>query len=505
MPPFFAVPVLFLTFPVLVWLLDGAASEPASGLIGRFMHGFKPGFFFGFGYFAFGLWWIGNAFLVDAQGFLWALPIAVIAVPAVLALFWGVATGVAQWFWNGNVRRIFALAAALAVFEYLRGFVATGFPWNTLGSAAYPTPLFMQSASVLGIYAMTPFVVLMASFLGAIVPGTGEQRRSQKTLFKIIIVLLAVHTGFGLARMPVEPSSLVDDVTLRLVQPAIPQNEKFDLEKHPQHLRKYLDLSAGPGAGEKQGLSGTTHLIWSESVFPYLLTNRRDTLSAIAAMMPEGTSLITGAARAEIASAGGDRDFVFNSVYVINHEGLIVSAADKTHLVPFGEYLPFQSVLESLGLRKLTKFEGSFEPGASRKLLSTGVGPSFLPLICYEIIFSGALWQGEERPGYMVNLTNDAWFGLTPGPYQHSHQSIIRAVEEGLPLVRVANTGISGVYDAYGRTIASLGLGEEGVLDSGLPKALERTIYSRFGNWIFWGMVGLFFLISVAPMRKSAA
>jgi len=417
-------------------------------------------------------------------------------------LFWGVATGLAQLFWSDSVRRIFVLAASFALLEYLRGFVATGFPWNSIGYAAYPAPLLMQSASVFGIYGITAFVVLVASCLGTIVPGMEAQEKSRWRLFKLVGLLLVVHVGFGFARMEPAPVDLVEGVSLRLVQPGVPQNEKFDLEKHPEHLRRYLDLSAGEGEGGKTGLAGTTHLFWPESVFPYLLTERRDTLSAISAMLPSGTSLITGAVRAEAASAGEGKNFVFNSVYVINDEGLIVSAADKVHLVPFGEYLPFQETLEAIGLQQLTKIDGGFEAGATRRLLSTGIGPEFLPLICYEIVFSGALWNEEERPGFIANLTNDAWFGFTPGPYQHERQSVVRAVEEGLPLVRVANTGISGVYDPYGRVIKRLGLGEQGVIDSALPITFSRTVYSRYGQLIIWGLIVTFFAIGLFPVKR---
>jgi apolipoprotein N-acyltransferase len=505
MPPFNLVFVLLLTFPVLLWLIDSATSEPASGVVARFNHAFKPGFFFAFGYFFAGLWWISNALLVEADAFAWALPLAIIVVPAVLALFWGVATGLSGLFWRGTISRIFLLAAMLGLAEYCRGFVATGFPWNTISYAAYLNPLSMQSASVLGIYGMVPFVVIVACLAGIIVPGATLSARSSKTYVMLCMSLVAAHIVFGFWRVSPEPSKTVADVSLRLVQPSIPQADKFSPEKHPEHLKRYLDLSTAEGADGKTGLSGTTHLFWPESVFPYLLTERKDTLASLSAMLPEGTSLITGAVRAESSSVSGGKNFVFNSAYVINDKGLIMSAADKVHLVPFGEYLPFQDMLERMGIQQLTKLEGGFEPGASRKLLSTGQGPQFLPLICYEIIFSGDIWNDQEdRPGFIANLTNDAWYGNSPGPYQHERQSVLRAVEEGLPLVRVANSGISGVYDAYGRTIYRLELGATGVIDSALPVALEPTIFSKFGGRIFIGIIGLFLFIAILPsFRRS--
>ncbi len=501
--PFDVVPILFLTFPILVWLIDGAVSEPAGNPLSRLMHGFKPGFFFGFGYFLLSMWWIGNALLVEADSFAWALPLAVVALPAVLALFWGFATGLASLFWNGNIRRLFMLGACLALAEYLRGFVATGFPWNTLSYAAYPTPLLMQSASIFGIYAMTAIAVLVFSTGGAIVLGSAAtQFASFRRMSTLAIVLVGAHALFGFWRIPPGDMAMVEGVSLRLVQPSVPQADKFSQEKHPDHFKRYLDLSTGP-TEQKDGLSGTTHLFWPESVFPYLLTQRKDTLASIAAMLPEGTSLITGAARGEAASLGGGSDFVFNSAYVINDKGLIVSAADKVHLVPFGEYLPFQDILESVGIQQLTQLDGGFEAGASRKLLSTGIGPAFLPLICYEILFSGELWSSDkERPGFIVNPTNDAWYGYSPGPFQHERQSVLRAVEEGVPLVRVANNGISGVYDPYGRPVVRTELDQMIAVDASLPVTAPPTVFSRFGSTVFYAITAIFFLIGVFPTLR---
>ncbi len=500
MPPFDFVFALFLTVPVLVWLIDGASSEPSAGIFSRLYEGFKPGFFFGFGYFVAGLWWIGNAFLVEAETFAWALPIAVVAVPAVLALFWGCATALARLFWFGEARRLFMLAGCLALFEYFRGFVATGFPWNAIGYAAYFNPQTMQTASVLGIYGVTAFVILVAALPIYLATEHSSSSPKRYVLLFLWLALVTVHVGYGVWRLDSKQSGFVENVNLRLVQPAIDQAEKFDPKFEAELFQRYLDLSVTE-AGDNN-LSGVTHLIWPESAFPFLLTERRDALSSIAAMLPEGTSLITGAARAESGSSEGN-SLVFNSVYVIDDKGIIVSAADKVHLVPFGEYLPLQEIVESLGLEQLTQVQGGFTAGNSRKLLSTGLGPSFLPLVCYEIIFSGDIWKQQIRPGWILNLTNDAWFGITPGPYQHERKAIVRGVEEGLPVVRAANSGVSGIYSAYGESVVRLELAERGVLDAGLPPALSITIYAVYGNIIFWSVLAGFFAIGLIPVRKT--
>lgn len=503
MPPFDVVFILFITFPILIWLIDGAASEASNGIFGKIVEGFKPGFFFGFGYFFAGLWWIGSAFLVEAEDFLWALPIAITAVPFALAFFWGLATAFSRLFWSVGAGRLFVLAAFFTLFEFLRGVVATGFPWNPISGAAFFTPLMMQSASLTGIYGMTAFAVFVFASTAIIVPGMDHKSRSRKFVFILSALFISSHVGYGVWRLQNAELEYADEVSLRLVQPNIDQRYKFDKEKEAENFQIYLDLSTSEGEGDKKGLSGTTHLIWPESAFPYLLTQRRDTLAAIGAMLPQGTSLITGAARAEAATSGG-RGFVFNSIYVINNEGEIVSAADKTHLVPFGEYIPFQSILGNLGIEQLANQDGGFEPGSSRKLLSTGIGSKFLPLICYEIIFSGRLWNNSERPNWIVNLTNDGWFGNTPGPYQHLRQSVLRGVEEGLPVVRVANSGISGVYDAFGRPIKELELGEAGIIDSQLPKALPKTFFVQWSGIFHWIVFGIFLFMGLIMRGKHA-
>ena len=502
MAPFDLFFLPFFMFPVLVWLLDGAASDPAEHIISRFWSGFKPGFWFGFGYFVGGIWWVGSALLVEADEFAWALPLAVFALPAVLACFWGSATGIARIFWAGNARRLFLLAACFAIFEYLRGHVASGLPWNSISYAAYFTPVTMQSASVLGIYGMTAFAVFTYSALGIIVPSAKAQTGMRIPVLGLALVFVISHVGFGIWRLPDEPSPINPEVTMRLVQPNIAQADKWQPEKEAEIFNKLMSLSTSQGPTGRVGLSGTKLLIWPEAAFPFILTERRDALSSIAAMLPPETTLLTGALRVEAAASGDGRPFVFNSVYAVDTDGEIVSASDKVHLVPFGEYLPFQDLAESVGLQQLTQLKGGFEPGSRRQTIFQENIPGFLPLVCYEIIFSGDLFTGQKRPEWILNLTNDAWFGNTPGPYQHARQARLRSVEEGLPLVRAANSGISGVFDAYGRQKLQLSLSRAGVLDAPLPMKIEPTIHARYG-WIINMVVAFSFLsIGLIPKRK---
>jgi apolipoprotein N-acyltransferase len=247
-------------------------------------------------------------------------------------------------------------------------------------------------------------------------------------------------------------------------------------------MSRSLTLSDRASGPQSMGVRDVTHLIWPESAFPFFLTREADALGQIAELLPQGTVLITGAIRAPEGAPAAMVTRAYNSIYVIDHDGSILSVYDKVHLVPFGEYLPFQDLLERLGLMQLTKVRGGFIAGDRRRAIGVPGAPNFLPLVCYEVIFPGEAVPRGERPGWLLNLTNDGWFGASAGPYQHFQQARIRAIEEGLPLVRAANTGISAVVDPLGRVIKSLPLGSEGVLDSALPQPLPATPYVRLGD-----------------------
>jgi apolipoprotein N-acyltransferase len=224
-------------------------------------------------------------------------------------------------------------------------------------------------------------------------------------------------------------------------------------------------------------------LIWPESAFPFFLMREADAMAQIAELLPKGTVLITGAVRVpDDARPGVPVTRAYNSIYVIDHDGSVLSVYDKTHLVPFGEYLPYQNWMERIGLSQLTKVQGGYIAGTRRRLLDIPNAPRALPLICYEAIFPGGLADGNDRAGWIINVTNDGWFGISTGPYQHLQQARLRAIEEGLPVVRAANTGISAVIDPMGRIVAQLGLGIEGVLDANLPSAIAPTVYARLAN-----------------------
>lgn len=494
MAPFDVFPVLFLTLPVFVWLIDGATPQEGAGFLRGLMPAAAVGWAFGFGYFLGGLWWIGAAFLVDADQFAWLMPLAVLILPAGLALFWGLGAMAARAVWPVGWPRILVFAVAMSCAEWLRGHVLTGFPWNALGYALTPTPLMMQSASLVGLWGLT-----LAAFIIFAAPAalTGNRRRGGAYVFVTsAAILFLAHLGYGAVRLGGATDAVVPDVRLRLVQPAINQSDKWLAEKSNETMQRYLTLSNGATSPERSGVGSATHLIWPESAFPFFLTQRPEALAAIADLLPRGTTLITGAARAEPFSPGDKSARVFNSTYVIGDGGEILSAYDKVDLVPFGEFLPLRSVFEATGMRQLIALPGGFSAGPRRQTLSLPNAPPFGPLICYEIIFPGEATAPGDRPQWLINLTNDAWFGDTPGPYQHLLQARVRAVEEGLPVVRAANSGISAIIDPYGRMPRTLGLGSSGIVDGDLPVALAAPFFARTGDWTFAGLLVLVILIA---------
>ncbi|MEE9315382.1 MAG: apolipoprotein N-acyltransferase [Rhizobiaceae bacterium] len=497
--PFHFLPILLVTFPILVWLLDGAVAPAGkANVIRRFWPSFRTGWMFGFGYFLAGFWWVGKAFLVDADEFIYLLPLAVIALPAGLALFWGGATALARLAWHNNDKgrswvRLMALACCFALFEWLRGTVLTGLPWNNIAYGAMPSPLLMQSSGLVGLYGMTFFTVFVAASFGV---SLVENRK-----FILLPILLSVaHVGYGFFVLSKATDDTVEGVNLRIVQPAIDQSKKWDPAYEAEMMGRYLNLSNTNKGPEAASIEAFSHVIWPESAFPFILTQRQDQLAAIAKLLPPTTTLITGAMRLEKAVSPGKEHKVFNALYVINGAGEIIEARDKTRLLPFGEFLPFQKTLEKMGFLQLTKQKGGFTQGTRRQVVNMKTAPPFLPLICYEIVFSGAVRSQNstgEVPQWIINITNDAWFGMTAGPYQHAHQAQVRAVEEGLPVVRAANSGISMVVDAYGRIKESLALGEQGVVDAALPVAGPATPFSRYGNMPILIFVCFLFLILV--------
>jgi apolipoprotein N-acyltransferase len=477
MEPFNAWPVLFVTFPVAVFLIDGAGAGRAQGLPAAAL----TGFWFGLGYFVPGLYWIGNAFLVEADTFGWLLPFAVLGLPAYLSLFTAFGFALARLVWTKGGSRVIALAASLTISEWLRGHVLTGFPWNAFGYALTEPLALAQTSSLIGIWGLTFLSVSIFASPAVLIDGSARGRKVFAAPAAALALLIAMGV-FGAIRLSLHPTTMTTSVKLRIMQPNLQQDEKFNYSAKQAVMQKYLALSDRATGPNTSGVRDATVLIWPESAFPFFLTREPEAMAEIADLLPKGTTLITGSVRAPDLPPGVRVTQAYNSIYVIDDEGTVLSVYDKLHLVPFGEYLPFQDLMESLGFEQLTRVRGGFIPGKVRHTLQIPNAPRVLPLICYEAAFPSAVAAPDDRPGWMVNLTNDGWFGISTGPYQHLQQARMRAVEQGLPLVRAANTGISAVIDPLGRIVAHLPLGIEGVLDAPLPAPIAPTIYARVGD-----------------------
>lgn len=479
MAPFFAAWVLFATLPVLVWLLDGTASSPRRVAIRRAL---AVGWWFGFGYHAAGLFWIGEAFLVEAEIFAWLLPFAVTLMPAGLALFFAAATGLAARLWTSGWRRVLLLAVTVSAAEWLRGHVLTGFPWNLFGYALTEPLVLLQSASILGIYGLT-LLVLIVAMLPAVMLADGGGPRREMIGALVAIGLLAGLVAFGATRLAVSQVRTAENVRIRIVQPSVPQREKWRPERQREFFQRHLDLSATAPDGVIDGLAGVTHVVWPEAAMPFQPLRSPEALAAIADRLGDSRWLIAGALRADVDPTGRRR--AYNSLITFGREGA-AAIYDKIHLVPFGEYLPFQPLLESVGLQQLTRMRGGFSVGETpRPLIEVPGLPPIGPLICYEAIFPSEVVQSQRRPGLLINVTNDGWFGLTTGPRQHFQQARVRAVEEGIPLLRAANNGISAMVDPYGRVLAKLELDVVGTIDVDLPTPLTLTLTGLAGEIVF--------------------
>jgi apolipoprotein N-acyltransferase len=489
MPPFGLLPALALSLTIAVWLLDGAAAKGRFGSGSLYLSAAWAGWCWGFGYFLAGLWWLGSAFLVEAEEFAWALPFGVLGLPALLAFFPAVGFALARALWSTGWGRLFAFAFGLGASEWLRGHLFTGFPWNTLGMALGQNLWLMQSASILGLYGLSVLAVLIGASPAML--GTGDTPGRRCTAPALALVSLASLAAFGAWRLPAADSPPVAGVKLRLMQPNLPQDAKFNPDNRDAIMRRYLAISDRATSPTSNGVADATHLVWPESAFPFLLHRDPRALAQIAELLPPGVTLITGAARADDPLPGESGLRYYNAIQVVSDEGVILASYDKMHLVPFGEYLPhfLDAALRGVGLRQFVHVPGGFDAGESRKPLDVPGLPPVAATVCYEAIFPGALVPHGIRPGLILNVTNDAWFGITPGPHQHFAQTRLRAVEEGLPLVRAANNGISAVVDPYGRISGSLPLGVEGVLDAALPTAISPTFFTNLGSIVFATMV----------------
>ncbi len=474
MPPLFWLPLGVVGIVVFVRHWDAAPTPKAA---------FLRAWAWGWGHFAVGCYWMAEAFFVPPADFAWLGVPAVLGLAVVLGVFPAMAAGAARWLalrWphlDSRYRRLLVLAILWTVTEWVRGHIFTGLPWNPLGHVWAFAPALLQSAAVIGVYGMgaLTFVILAA-------PAAG---------WRAAIVALGIVVaagGAGLAVMPAPDEGSAGPV-IRIVQPNVPQREKMAANDRAAQFQKLIELSRRPG------FERLAAVVWPETAVPFVVVPGSAALPAMAAAAPPNGFLLGGMARGTADRADG----AWNSLLAIDANAVVRAYYDKVHLVPFGEYIPwhkeFPPISGAIG-------RGSFEVGTSFVTLALPGLPPFSPTICYEAIFPGAVTGPGARPYWLVNVTNDAWFGTSSGPYQHLTSARLRAIEEGLPMVRAANTGVSAVIDAYGRVLASLDLERQGVIDHVLPPPRVATFYSRWRDWTVLAVLVLMGLCA-GVKRKS--
>ena len=481
LPPVGLFPVLFLALPALVWQIDGTATRRAA---------FGVGWWFGLGHFMAGTYWISNSLLVEADRFAWLIPPTLIGVSAYLAIYPALACAFARWMRPGWPR-VAALAVGWTVLEMLRGFAFTGFPWNPIGSIWSDVPAMLQPAAVIGVFGLGLLTVVLAAAPAILARGG---RAGIAVAVGVPLVLASVW-GAGALRVPRAAVPDHAGVKLGIVQPNIPQHEKVSARFRARHFSLHLAMT------EAAAGTGVTHFVWPETAIGFALSRKPGAAEAVARVAPEGGSVIAGALR---ASPPGTRPMrIWNSLVAIDDKARKIAVYDKAHLVPFGEYVPLRSVL---AFTQMTGGRFDFSRGPGPRTLSVEGLPPFSPLICYEIIFPGRVVGSGKRPRWLLNVTNDGWFGDSAGPYQHLAAARMRAVEEGLPVVRAANSGISAVIDPFGRVVQRLGLGRAGVVEAALPEPLpEPTVFARLGHLPLTAVLALAGAALVAGWRCKPA
>lgn len=452
-PPVSQPLALFVALPILFWLLAGTAGGRGA---------FAAGWLAGVGHFAAALFWIVDPFLVEPEIYGWMAPFALVGMAAGMALFWAVPFALAR-FWPPGLARALALAALWTLADYGRSHLLGGFPWGLVAYAWIETPV-MQVSALTG-----PHLLGLMTLVVALLPALGRPAATATA-----VGLVTLGWAWGTARLASPMPSRAPDFVVRLVQPDADQAEKWKPGMEQVFFDRHLALS-GAGDGRRPDVT-----IWSETAVPFLLDQDRSLLAASAAAAAPGR-LILGIRRYEATPDGGLR--WFNSLAALDADGGTAAVYDKYRLVPFGEYIPGGGLLGRLGIPALaTLTETGFSAGPGAAVISVPDVPPFLPLICYEAIFPHGLHLPAARPEWLLQVTNDAWFGTASGPYQHLAQARARAIEQGLPLARAANTGISAMIDARGQVVARLDLGHSGYVDVPLPAALPATPYARTGD-----------------------
>lgn len=487
LPPFYFYPFAIVAFSLFFWLInriEGSKKICASG------------YFFGFGFFAGGLYWIGNALLIDIARTGWLYPLTLFLNGA----FFGIFTILPAL--GGASKKIRSLTARMLLFSALWGFSAewvrswffSGFPWNPLSSILLFDINAAQALSLFGTYGLSAITALALIF-----PARFLLYKTRLNFALSVLVMLGFPLGLMIYGASVIPSSMANQnsISVRLVQPSLKQTADWSRERAEKEFAEHLNLSR---ISKKE--KAPDFIIWGETASPFDLTYDREHAERLKQILPEKSYLITGMLRREFEPNGYDYK-LYNSLALIDDNTQVVDLYSKNHLVPFGEYIPFRSILPSF-IRPVTNMVAEFGKGEKYQTITAENFPTFAPLICYEIIFSDNIVRKNNNLKWIVLLTFDGWYGDSTGPYQHLAAAQMRAIEEGITIVRSANSGISAVISGYGEIYAKLDLNERGVLDAKVPlDTAHKTLFGKYGNLIMWLILGVFSAIALAIETRN--
>ena len=466
--PYFIFILMFFGLSCLMYMLNNSVTRKEMVL---------QSFSFGAGLGVFSLKWICNALLVDGSGFYIFIPLALFG----FALFFGVfflLPALGASFFKTPVSRWLSFCAFFVFFEWVRSWLFTGFPWNLLGNIWTGFVPVIQFASLTGVYGLSLLTVLFFTSFALF--------EIKKRYFITLAISFLLVVLMGVLHLYQEPKDMVWGVKLRLVQPDIKQSFKWDPLRAEENYNTLLSLS-------RENNENITHVIWPETALPFYPEVDLVSKMRLMGALPQGGTLLAGGLRI----VNLEKRQLANSLFVFDHLTNVVGFYDKSHLVPFGEYVPFRDFLK---IDKIVPLPSDFVAGSGPKTMIIPKAPPVSPLVCYEVVFPHEIINQNKRPEWILNITNDAWYGISAGPYQHLSIAQMRAVEEGLPLVRATNNGVSAVINPYGEIVSSLDLGKQGVLDSELPRAAKQTIYGRFGNVI---VLTFIFLILIFAFLKN--
>ncbi|AIL65778.1 Apolipoprotein N-acyltransferase [Rickettsiales bacterium Ac37b] len=486
LPPCFYTFLNFITFPVLYYFTTVCTNK---------VKAFVVGWWFGFGYFILGLYWFAHALLIEADKFSWLIPFANLGIPSLLAIYIGLTT------WSFYILlklipritiigKLLTFSSIWMIFEWLRGHLFTGFPWNLIGYSWANDPSMLQVTSIFGIYGLSFLTTLLSTSPIILLE---HKKHYYKFICIGVVGLITYYAGYQ--RLVMYPTEFNDTVPIRIVQANIPQNLKWQPNILLDNIMSHINLSK-----EYQNNSQIRYIIWPESAVPYPINND-SLLQLLAPIIPSDGLLLTGSIR--VIGKGKTQKW-WNSLSAINAKGQIIGYYDKTHLVPFGEYVPFRSILP---IEKIAYGLSDWERGNGQSTLYLSDNlPLVSPLVCYEVIFPHEVTDNSHRAEWLLNVTNDGWYGQSFGPYQHFYIALVRTVEEGIPLVRAANTGISAIIDSYGRIVSKLSLGTEGIIDGLLPlTATSITIYSKYGDIMLLSILLLNILYVFSIKKKKVS